>query len=297
MSCVIQKEKGGIMHRAKNSSSLSFIFLILFFFFSFIKPCLVFAAAEKPEGLSDSNQKLIMMYQQRLMSIDMEIQELRENLAWQNLKIKEVAFSHRPLPESIYASVQYKKVKLNALEKEKAYCMNQLSGLRKPEEPSVISSPMSESETLPDDLVKKLQTRIKEANLSDWVVIEQDSQGPHSCRLKTVLPILFASGSAVLFKEYDTFLKNFASVIKDLNAQIIVDGYADIDPIHTKRYPSNFELGATRAANVVHALVKYGVSPSIFKISSTGKYRFLPLKMSSNKTLERYVNITVFVSA
>ncbi len=78
--------------------------------------------------------------------------------------------------------------------------------------------------------------------------------------------------------------------------KILVNGYADTVPIKNKKYPSNFELGATRAANIVHHLVGHGLKPSIFKIESTGKYRFASKGMSKQKTLERRAEVTVIFS-
>ncbi len=280
----------------KNNSFIRFFFvLILFFLCPMIFLDSAQAVTDKSDGSDGYNQKMAENYQSRINSTQLEILELKENLEWLNLKIKGMIYSNRPVSQAIYNSVQYKTSRLNALENERSYCLKQLSKFQKQDEPSIIENKISETDVADQDLIKKLQSRIENAGLSDWIVVEQDKDA-RTCKLKTVLPILFSSGSAVLFKEYNEFLKNFASVIKDFDAQIIVDGYADINPIHTKQYPSNFELGAARAANVVHSLVRYGVKPSIFKIASTGQYRFLPLKMSQNKSLERYVNITVFVS-
>ena len=283
------------MHIKNNSFIHLLFFLILFLSGSFIYLEPAEAVPDTNDGSDTHNQRIIDEYQRRVISTEMEIRELKENLAWLDLKIKGITYSNRPVAQSIYNSAQYKTNRINALEKGREYCLKQLAGLQKPVKPDILQTKISETDIVDSDFVTKLQSRIENAHLSDWIVIEHDKDG-HSYRLKTVLPILFSSGSAVLFKEYDDFLKNFASVIKDLDAQIVVDGYADINPIHTKQYPSNFELGAIRAANVVHSLVRHGVKPSIFKIASTGKYRFFPLKMSANKTLERYVNITVFVS-
>lgn len=281
----------------KIKSIIKLLFLVMLFFLGLFF-CFDSAAAvsEKTGEADDHNQKMIEVYQNRIISTQTEILELKENLDWLNLKIKRIIYSNRSVSQSLYNSVQYKTAKINALEKERAYCLKQLSEFQKPEEPNMTRDKISVKDISSQDFIKKLQGKIENANLSGWIIVEQD-RDIHSYRLKTVLPILFSSGSALVFKDYDEFLKNLASVIKDLDAQIIVDGYADVDPIHTNKYPSNFELGAIRAANVVHCLVGHGVNPSIFKIASTGKYRFLPLKMSANKTLERFVNITVFISA
>ncbi|MCK5311759.1 MAG: OmpA family protein, partial [Desulfobacteraceae bacterium] len=141
---------------------------------------------------------------------------------------------------------------------------------------------------------KQLYNEIQQAGLIDW--IEMIDSG--TClRLKTTLPILFPVGSAEIAKEYKSFFSRFANLLKAYEVQIMVEGYADIDPIHNKKYPSNFELGAIRAANVVHELVKNGLKPSIFKINSPGKYRFTANGESTQKALERRAEvIVVFVS-
>ena len=95
-----------------------------------------------------------------------------------------------------------------------------------------------------------IEDAVKKAGLEDWVeVMESDG----SCaKINNTLPILFSSGSAALAKEYKSFLRKLARFLKPYDVKIYVNGYADPDPIHTKKYPSNLELGASRAANVVH---------------------------------------------
>ncbi|MCG8551035.1 MAG: OmpA family protein [Desulfobacterales bacterium] len=234
---------------------------------------------------------MIGEFKSRIIEIQTEILELKQDLEWLNYKVTRITLSNRPVSWSISNSVQQKTQRINSLENQKAYCMERLAFFQ-------ALLPPSEKQTLlpkKRKLFQELSGKIEAAGLSDWIEIELD-QTSGECRLKTVLPILFASGSAVIVDEYRNFLKTFAALIRDLDGKIVVDGYADIDPIHTKKYPSNFELGATRAANIVHSLVKYGVNPSVFKIASTGKYRHKPLTMSKNKALERYVNITMTVS-
>lgn len=230
---------------------------------------------------------MIGEFKSRIIEIQTEILDLKQDLEWLNHKITRMTLSNRPVLWSLTNSVQQKARRIDALEKQKAYCMDRLDFYQTHLKPP----PHPEKSQLRQDLSAKIEA----AGLSDWLEIEPD-QTPGAFNIKTVLPILFASGSAVIVDEYHSFLKTFASFVKDLDGKIVVDGYADIDPIRTKKYPSNFELGATRAANIVHSLVKYGVNPSVFKIASTGKYRHKPLTMSRNKTLERYVNITMTVS-
>ncbi len=242
-------------------------------------------------NLNDHAQSMIIEFKNSITSNQLELLDLKENLEWLNLKVNSITSSNRTVPLMLSNSVQYKSKRIQALERKNAYCMERLLYFQKQAHiPEKIQKPETQT-----TLKINIQSRIREFGLSDWleIVPNQDSG---SFTLKTTLPILFSSGSAVLVSDYKKFLKTLAGLIREFDSQIIVDGFADIDPIHTKKYPSNFELGATRAANVVHALIKNGVKPSAFKITSTGRYRILPLKMSKNKTLERYVNIAVKIS-
>lgn len=145
------------------------------------------------------------------------------------------------------------------------------------------------------DTIKKskIETAVKNADLDDWVVVNGDD----TClRIETTLPILFSSGSAKVAKEYQPFLKKLASFLKPYDVKVQVNGYADTVPINSTQYPSNFELGAARAANIVHQLVNQGLKPSIFKIETTGEYRFAAKEPSQQKSFERRAQVTVIFS-
>jgi chemotaxis protein MotB len=136
----------------------------------------------------------------------------------------------------------------------------------------------------------ELQAAIDKTGLRDWVEIV----GSGTClRLETTLPILFPTGSAVIAGEYKPFFRKLADLLKPYDVKILISGFTDTVPIHNKKYPSNFELGANRATNVIHLLVAYGLKPSIFKIDSTGEYRFAAKKPSTQNAFERRVEITV----
>lgn len=136
----------------------------------------------------------------------------------------------------------------------------------------------------------ELQAAIDRIGLRDWVEIV----GSGTClRLETTLPILFPTGSAVIAEEYKSFFKKLAELLKPYDVKILVSGYTDKVPIHNKKYPSNFELGANRATNVIHQLVDYGLKPAIFKIESTGEHRFAAKKISKQKAFERRAEVTV----
>ncbi|MCP4021694.1 MAG: OmpA family protein [Desulfobacteraceae bacterium] len=272
---------------------------LLFFVFLFVTMGLVsqspLAYQKEIDNLKNNKtEQLIVEYKSKLIGNQMELLELRENIDWLTLKIKKMTDLNLPIRQSVYDSLNHKMLKVEALEKERKNYLQLLKGLKIQARPDNVNYLETEKQKV---LKQEILTKLEAANLTDWLeFVNQKDRKEHLACLKTVLPILFSSGSAVIPKEYQDFLKNLATLIKTYEIQIVVDGYADVDPIHTAKFPTNFELGATRAANVVHALEKYGVKRSVFRIATPGKNRFSPQEMSKNKALERYVDITVVFS-
>ena len=264
-----------------------------------------------PAG-KDSVSSKIMEYRRSIDLINSQISFLKENRAWLNLKIESIKDFNRHVPESMEESIVIKTGKIKALEKVKkrisanlndlmksSYNADQVSlsaSARKKNNLSAVNVQPHVSINKPGntagrkDFIKELRNRIKKTGLGDWVEISSDDK---CCRLVTSLPILFASGSSKIAATYKSFFKKLAGLIRGYDVRVVVDGYADIDSIHNKKYRSNFELGAARAANVVHELVKYGVKPSVFKIGTTGKYRFKAKGMSNKKVVERRADLTI----
>jgi chemotaxis protein MotB len=86
--------------------------------------------------------------------------------------------------------------------------------------------------------------------------------------------LLFSSGSAQLSAEGLQLLEKVGSVIKPFNRFIRVEGHTDDVPIETRRYPSNWELSAARAINVVRFFInEAGFSPAILSAAGYGSSR------------------------
>lgn len=73
--------------------------------------------------------------------------------------------------------------------------------------------------------------------------------------------ILFTSGSARLKGGAERTIEDLAKSIKLSEGMVVVEGHTDNVPIHTSRYPSNWELSAARAFSVIQALTNAGVRP------------------------------------
>ena len=105
--------------------------------------------------------------------------------------------------------------------------------------------------------------------------------------------VLFSSGSAELGSSGKAGLNTFANVLKDVMMRIPedlpwilqVDGHTDRIPIQTSRFPSNWELSAGRAIEVVNFLVTQGIPPE--RLSATGYGQFQPLDTHDDEIAHR----------
>ncbi len=91
---------------------------------------------------------------------------------------------------------------------------------------------------------------------------------------------MFASGSATLEPRFVPMLQRVAAGLKEEKGKVDIIGYTDNQPIHTVRFPTNFELSAARAqaamAIVASALAEVG------RVSAEGRGEADPI--APNKT-------------
>jgi len=74
--------------------------------------------------------------------------------------------------------------------------------------------------------------------------------------------VLFAPGNATLKKEGQAPLAQIATALKEIkDRDFLVTGHTDNAPIHSARFPSNWELSTQRAVDVVKFLGSQGVEP------------------------------------
>ncbi|PIE43580.1 MAG: flagellar motor protein MotD [Gammaproteobacteria bacterium] len=72
--------------------------------------------------------------------------------------------------------------------------------------------------------------------------------------------ILFTSGGAEPLFESFPVMEKIATVLKNTDYAILVEGFTDNVPIKTRLYPTNWELSTARAAAIVRMLASEGVA-------------------------------------
>jgi chemotaxis protein MotB len=105
--------------------------------------------------------------------------------------------------------------------------------------------------------------------------------------------VLFPSGSADLEPEGQQQLAQLATTLLSITPKIPpeidwvlrIDGHTDKNPISTPEFPSNWELSAKRAINVVRFLEDHGVPAN--RLAAAGFAEFQPLEQGDSSDIYR----------
>lgn len=88
-------------------------------------------------------------------------------------------------------------------------------------------------------------------------------------------PVLFNSGEASLGKGVYALLDGILKIAKRDRLSIEVEGHTDNIPIHTQRFPSNWELSTMRAVNILRYLRQNGIPAT--RLSAVGFAEHRPI--------------------
>jgi chemotaxis protein MotB len=94
---------------------------------------------------------------------------------------------------------------------------------------------------------------------------------------------LFATGSAELSPAARPLVKRLAALVAESGADLRIEGHTDNRPIHSERFPSNWELSTARAVRVLRFFKEQGGIPAE-RLSAAGFGEFQPV--ASNDTPE-----------
>ncbi len=117
-----------------------------------------------------------------------------------------------------------------------------------------------------DEVRKALQ------GLIDQKVVDV-RQNANSLEVEIKTDILFPSGVASVAPGAVPVINKVADILKPFPNAIRVEGHTDNRPISTSVFPSNWELSAARAANVVQLFTKEGVDPLRMQVLGLGEFR------------------------
>jgi chemotaxis protein MotB len=116
------------------------------------------------------------------------------------------------------------------------------------------------------DLMAKLRSMIDAGQLK---VVIRDGQ------MLIVLPndVLFDSGKTAIKPDGQAALAKVAQVLSTINdRKFLVAGHTDNVPIHSAKFPSNWELSTDRAVEVTKFLVQNGMKPQVLAAAGHGEF-------------------------
>lgn len=146
--------------------------------------------------------------------------------------------------------------------------------------------------------IEKLQTEfmdlVKKENLENSITI---STSPSGTRLFVRMSdsLLFDPGSGTPTQASLPLLAKIATLITESKKPVRVEGHTDNVPIHTARYPSNWELSTERASSVISYLIsEHHLSPELLSASGYSEYRpVAPNDTPENRAKNRRVEFVI----
>ncbi len=85
--------------------------------------------------------------------------------------------------------------------------------------------------------------------------------------------LFFDSGEAAFRPESHPILDKLADILAKIPNHVVIEGHTDNRPIHTLRFPSNWELSTHRATNLVrHFIEKHRLDPARFTAAGYSEY-------------------------
>ena len=121
------------------------------------------------------------------------------------------------------------------------------------------------------DLISNFKKYVEKAGLGNDVKLVA---GTKEIKIVIANPILFDIGKGELKPQALPVLKNLAELFKDNDNLIRIEGHTDNVPISTEKFPSNWELSAARAINVIKYFIDTAkIPPARLEALGYGEFR------------------------
>ncbi|MEE8205781.1 MAG: flagellar motor protein MotB [Nitrospinaceae bacterium] len=140
-----------------------------------------------------------------------------------------------------------------------------------------------------EDIISEVEEFVFKNKLSGKVRVSSDERGA----VITISDVVvFPPGSADMTSRGRKTLRQVFDVLKQFNYNVKVEGHTDNTPIHTLRYPSNWELSASRAAEVAHMLIDDGYPPERLSVEGFAEFRpIVPNTSAQNRSRNRRIEV------
>lgn len=142
-----------------------------------------------------------------------------------------------------------------------------------------------------EQMAGEISKVVSEMGLTDTVTVTSSSRG---VLMQVQGQVFFAAGQADMKAESQPFLDEIARIVKASPYNVAIEGHTDDSPIHTDRFPSNWELSTARAISTLRYLVDHGhIDPH--RLSSAGYADTRPLVPNDTEQHQRQNRRVEFV--
>jgi type VI secretion system protein ImpK len=131
----------------------------------------------------------------------------------------------------------------------------------------------------PSNFASKIRQFLAPEIKAGLVTVLED---PQSVTVRLTGRNMFDSGAATLTSSFIPLIGRIGEALQDEQGNVIVNGYTDNQPIHTARFPSNFQLSQARAESVATLIEAKLSNPA--RVRAVGKADVDPI--ASNETAE-----------
>jgi chemotaxis protein MotB len=136
----------------------------------------------------------------------------------------------------------------------------------------------------------KIKESIEELKREEGIGAEVTEEG---VVIRLEESVLFDSGIADINPDAFPVLERLAEIISDIPNPVRIEGHTDNIPIHTRKFPSNWELSTARAINVIKYLANIkGIAPE--RLAGAGYGEVRPLVSNDtpeNRAINRRVEV------
>lgn len=140
-----------------------------------------------------------------------------------------------------------------------------------------------------EDIASEVDEFIFKNKLAGQVEVSSDTRGA----IITISDVvLFPLGKAEMTGEGKKTLRQIFDLLEQFHYHIKIEGHTDNSPINTDKFPSNWELSASRASNVARMLIGHGFPPERISVEGFAEFRpKVPNDSLKNRAANRRIEV------
>lgn len=155
------------------------------------------------------------------------------------------------------------------------------------------------NETIPAAWMKDTMDSLRQAGINAGLEgAVATERAPGGVKFKMNSDVLFPSGQAIIRGTIYPYFDQMIKIAKEQGLSLSIEGHTDNVPIHNDVFPSNWELSAARATNVLrYCLEKGAITAGRLSAAGFGPYRpLVPNDTPQGRMQNRRIEVVLFKS-